>query len=389
MEIKKLTTIDEYRQIEEINAMSFFYSIDDEATYKPKKNVNVWGAVEGNRVLAVIHVPEYEMLYHGTYIPMFGIGGVSTRAECRNKGYIRMLFSAIFEDMEQRGAILSYLYPFSFSYYEKFGYSLGITRVKTRIKTEQLGDFRCTSDVSLYKKGDDQRPYAEVFTAFASCYTGMVKRNDWKRLEEYKASENQKYMYLFRIDGKPTAFLGFSHEVQEGARVMLISDMAWTDVRAFREILGFIGGMKAHLPVCEMWLPNSLPLDRMLGDLYSPQRSLNSFGQVRIMDVRRALELYSWPRAAGTIILRVRDETVLHNYGTFHVTYHDGTAQIEKTDAQPDLELDIRALNPLLLGTARFEDLQYMNEGWVTVNSNQSELKKVFVNRPAFITEYF
>jgi len=389
MEIRKLSTSEEYRQIQEINAMSFFYNMDEKDTYKPEKNCSVWGAVEKGKVQSIIHVPEYEMMVNGRYVSMFGIGGVSTRAECRNKGYIRRLFSAIFEEMVKRDVLYSYLYPFSFAYYEKFGYTLGISKVRYRLQTQQLKAFTCNCDVALYQKGDPSEPYDKVFHQFARQYNGMVKRTDWKRLEDYKAFANQKYMYIFCRNGEPVAYMGFAKTEYGQENALSVMDMAWADIGAFQDILGFIGSLRAHLPKCEFFLPDTLPLDRMLVDTYSMERQLEPAGQIRVIDAERALELYPWPQEAGSVTIKVQDGMIGRNSGTYRVSFGGGPVAVERTGTQPDLELDIRTLGPLTLGAIGYGDLLYMEKDRAWIHSNHIALEQIFQPRPAYITESF
>ena len=69
---------------------------------------------------------------------MGGVADVSTHPKARRKGYIRQLMRFIYEQLKNQGYVLSCLYPFRESFYERLGY---VTFPQTRqaiIKTTDL-----------------------------------------------------------------------------------------------------------------------------------------------------------------------------------------------------------------------------------------------------------
>lgn len=390
MEIRKLTTNAERLQAEEINSLVFYFPLPEEEKGEEDPGLSIWGALEGDKVISTIFVPEYTMNYHGSYLPMFGIGGVGTRAEARNRGYIRKLFYAIFDEMKERNYAFSYLYPFSFAYYAKFGYSYAICRMDTTLPTSLLAECPCTFEASLYEKGDSHEPYAKVYDAFAKTYTGMVARPDWKRLKDYDAVKKQKFLYLLRKDGEPRAYLVYTVKRDEhGDQKATVQDFAWTDVEAMREVFGFLGAQRSHLKAVHLHTPECLPVTRLFSNPYDVEMQANPFGQVRIIDLKKALEGYPWPKEEGEVQIEVRDDYFADNTGVFTVRFGPGGCKVEKGGHSPQLELDIRAANPLLFGSISFDDLAFLPAEQVTVHSGEELLRKIFTRRPTLIADYF
>ncbi|MFZ2538742.1 MAG: GNAT family N-acetyltransferase, partial [Oscillospiraceae bacterium] len=79
-------------------------------------------AVEDDKVIATVGCYQYQVYFDGQIVNMSAIGGVATYPEYRNKGAIRECFQKSFEYMEQNNQVLSFMYPFSSSYYRQFGY---------------------------------------------------------------------------------------------------------------------------------------------------------------------------------------------------------------------------------------------------------------------------
>lgn len=59
----------------------------------------------------------------GKVYPMGGVGGVATLPQGRRKGYVRNMMSYGFELMREQGMVISTLYPFRESFYERLGYA--------------------------------------------------------------------------------------------------------------------------------------------------------------------------------------------------------------------------------------------------------------------------
>lgn len=390
MEIRKLATAAERLQAETICSLVFYYPLPEDAKGEARDGVVAWGALEDDRVISSMYAHEYSMCYHGQYYPMFGIGGVGTRAEYRRRGYIRRIFHAIFDEMRARGFVFSYLYPFSFAYYSQFGYSLAVTRQETVLPTGLLKELACGCDAHMYELGDAVEPYAEIYSAFAKGYNGMIERPDWKRLENYDAAKKQKFMYLLTKDGVPKAYVAFAPgEGGSRERQLAVADYAWVDREAMRDLMGFLGGFAAHFAELRIFLPEDISMDWLLSDPYDVQRTAKPYGQLRILNVEKALAGYAWPDKAGELCIAVRDDYFADNCGTFLVQYGGGACHVEKTTAAPQLELDIRALNPLLFGAASFDDLQYMNPAQVAIHGDKTFLKELFPGAPNLIADYF
>ena len=63
-----------------------------------------------------------DSVYCGKYLKTLTISGVATSPEYRRCGCVRQMLNKLFEMAPERGWEVSFLHPFSFSYYRKFGY---------------------------------------------------------------------------------------------------------------------------------------------------------------------------------------------------------------------------------------------------------------------------
>lgn len=391
IDIRILTTEEELRQSSRNSSIAFGFPITEDPENPPKTEPgrDMWGVFEEGKLISQICAISYQMMYHGSYVGMCGIGDVCSLVEYRNRGHIRALFEKILPANRKKGEVFSYLYPFSHAYYAKFGYSQAMSKVYVSFPPRKLAAYRCDCDIIRYEKGQDSAPYDTVFEAFAAQYTGMVKRKNWKRLDDYDPNKNTKVMYLLRKNGAPIAFIGYQPERKDEDRIMKVHDMAWVDIAAFKQLLGFINALRSHYEKISMGLPSDFQLEYMLENPYDVERKLGCSGQVRILNVQAALEKYPWPDRQGHVVIGVRDDLLEENSGTYRVEYGPAGCSVRKADCSPDLTLDIRALNPLLFGSVSFEELAYFPDDQVAVHGNERALSQAFTRRPIFITEYF
>jgi predicted N-acetyltransferase YhbS len=88
----------------------------------------------------------------GAVYPMAGVAGLATLPLARRKGYARALMTEVLGQMRDAGDVVSALYPFRPSFYERFGY-VGLPRTRTAafapadlaglLRTDLDGDLAC------------------------------------------------------------------------------------------------------------------------------------------------------------------------------------------------------------------------------------------------------
>ena len=388
-EVRILEKPEEFAQANINGCIAFNGRLDpSEDINTPMPYSDTYGVFEDGRLVSHLIAFHYQMTCHGKYVPMCGVGGVCSLIESRNKGYIRRLFHALFNDLRAKGCMYSYLYPFSGRYYNQFGYGPGVSRVKAIIPIERLEGHTCGYDIKMYRPGDSFEPYQAVFEKFAARYSGMTARNDWKRLEDYTPEKNGKSMFLFTENGEPKAYLGYKHK-KDGNSLTAHQDVAWADTDAFRNILGFVYKLKMHYEKFIITLPQSFPIESMLTEQWGLTLERYMAGQLRIIDAAGAMKIYPWPNEKGEIVIGVEDGYFSDQCGSFRVSFGAGEAAVEKCNTAPDITLDIKALSPLLMGVYGYDDLAYLPPDWVTVNKNRALLEKAFARRPVFLTEQF
>lgn len=108
----------------------------EDAKYR-EDNTRIAAFVKGEPAAAAVGMPMRQNL-RGLVVPMLGVSGVATHPAARRQGHVRKLLTQLHGEMRDSGHVTSTLYPFSESFYERFGY-VGFPKARSiRLRTDGL-----------------------------------------------------------------------------------------------------------------------------------------------------------------------------------------------------------------------------------------------------------
>ena len=145
MQISKLKP-GELRDADRLDSYAFVFPMPEaqkEDTARPAYQVDRWGLFDDSGTMAcTLFNHNLPLYFDGRVVPARGVGGVASDPVSRGQGNIRALFRRVLEDDYQSGVLFSALFPFSHSFYRKFGYELCYEAVKARFPTRDLRCFQ-------------------------------------------------------------------------------------------------------------------------------------------------------------------------------------------------------------------------------------------------------
>ena len=150
MPVHRLTEKEELLESDRICSIAFVSPWDREEAVRGLESPDFQPTVsfghftEEGQLTASLLLPQFQMRYEGHDVPMVGVGGVASLPEYRYGGAVRQIFHTALEWMWDQGAVFSTLYPFSHSYYRKFGYELCQLVTQYKLSTGALESFSCT-----------------------------------------------------------------------------------------------------------------------------------------------------------------------------------------------------------------------------------------------------
>lgn len=397
MSVRELKTPEELLEGGKIQSIAFGFSWDVEEAKKDLKkpdnrhNVTFGHFNEEGILTACLELPEYEMYYEGTTVPMVGVGGVASLPEYRHGGAVRNIFHTALRWMWDQGAVFSSLYPFSHAYYRKFGYELCQICTRYQIPVEAFSNFRCTCSVKMFQPGGDLTPFQTIYNASLGKRNLAVRREErhWKNLLEKDPYKDRYYTYLLEKDSQPLAYVVVALEDPSAdPKVGVVKELGFSSPEGLFQTFGLLSRLAAQYGAFQLILPDDVPLPSLLQESYDLTPSFNEQPMARVIHAEKALERKA-PLEGTQYTLKVEDQLLPENSGVFQVAAKDGKVTVTKLpeESPADLSLDVGTLTQLLLGYLSLEEALYKPS--VTLNGNREVLDRAFPKGCVFLTEHF
>lgn len=324
------------------------------------------GGAVGPLVASLLRIPMGQH-FGGRTVPMLGIAGVTVMPEARGQGHAKWMMSRLVNEAREDGFPLSTLYASTQGLYRSVGYEQAGHKVVTRIDVQRI-DARAEANAPAIRAlGDrDEGAIRDCYAAYSSHFSGTLDRGQyiWSRTRE---NRDLKYDGFGVFDSANTlvgyVFLNQSRSLGATSGEIAISDIAFSTPAAGRKLLAFLADFGTMFSEATI---QGAPLHPLVSLMNSRGFSLESYEawMLRICDVKKALEARGYPaHAKATAELRVHDDAVPENTGSWTIHVEHGRAEVRKESAMhPALALDIRALAPLYTGLYTARQLRAI--GW-------------------------
>ena len=393
MTIRQVTKEDQV-QFDKIQSIAFEFPYD----LKVNEDFDGKGCIgafdDDGTLFAEMGVIDHTMYFSGHEVKSAGIGGVASLPHYRHNKGIRKVFEYVFDKMQEDDQVFSMLFPFSFSYYNKFGYET-VYR-----KMEMSFDFGCfehlprNNSVKMVEERDCE-DIQKLYEQYARKHNCALKRNEdlWKKHLPEISTKDKKYTYVYyREDGTAGGYFTFTPEQDGDSKTMKMHAFVFLEKSDLLGILGFLRNYEANYSSVSIAnIPESEDFSSVFINQYDVSRNISYNAMARVADVARAFELMRYPMGEGSFTVGVTDEFLERNNGIYSVAYKDGTAvSVSKpNEGCADLEVDVKALAKLMLGT---DDLLSYHMGFangIKINANEEVLGKTFVKQSIFLGDYF
>jgi predicted acetyltransferase len=309
----------------------------------------IFGVWDDTGLQAVVAVIPYQ-IYLGAEVtvPMGGIASVSSLPASRGKGYAGSCLKYSLERMHDAGQVVSTLFPFSFEYYERFGWAwTGVSRTY-ETPTRILRPAAETEYVRAAGESDRTSIYA-AYAEFARRYRGPVARTEQMWNQVLNSSDTEyRYTYLFERDGRVEGYLTYLGGKREQTR---LREMIVLTARARRGLLGLLRRHEMQIDKFKWEAPEDDQLWSIL--MHSDiETRISPTTMGRVVDVPAALKAWRPDKSeSGRVFLAVTDTAAPWNQGTWRIEFEGGEVTAVSTNDAPQLSLDIKALSQAYFGT--------------------------------------
>ncbi len=366
VEIRPLTTPEQVAAAKRVFASAMvgipFPPEDDVALHhEPGRGL---GAFDGERVVGGAEAyTSWLTVPGGTRVPHAAVTHVGVLPSHTRRGIVTALLHRQLRDVAARGEVVASLRASEATIYERFGYGAA-TRAASYEVSRRRGGLRASVPAgSPVRLGD--RSEAESDELLQRIYervgwTGAIGRyaSWWNGRRLWLADARPAHLALSGPEGEEDGYAVY-HPADSARwflgddRTVIVDDFVATTPAAY---LGLIHHF-ATLDLTDAFRLPSRPVDDPLPGLFTDARSVRLLGDhdetwLRIVDVEVALAARAYG-GGGSLVIGVADALLTANAGSYRV----GSAGVSRTDAAPELSLDVAALGSIYLGGQRPSDL--------------------------------
>lgn len=391
---------EEKPKLTELQSRSFFFTYDkEELVRKLEKDDRDWRCgraafADDGTLLAGLELLPFNVWFDGQSVGMGGIGGVVSCVEERRGGNVRRIFESIMQEMYDRGDVFSFLFPFSFVYYRKFGYEVAFTQRTITASVPSLLAQALPGRAEQFipgEDGTDPAPIVEIYNTFAARHNLAMDREgwQWERHLEHDPSKERIYTYLWRDeDDRPCAYATLQAKENWNSQELTIREAAWLDSKALQGLLGFLGRFSGNIKKLIWSIPSSFTPDIYWPEAYEVETVTRYNGMNRVVNAQEALKLLRKPGQSGSVRVAVHDDFFSHNSGIYKLEWENGETAIRRSrSTTADLDCSIQALSQLVAGYRGFEDIASRPD--VSVNAKAAQLSLLFPKKALYLADYF
>ena len=357
---------------------SICYSYPDAETEPQPKTEEQLHAMRGvfgddGQLLSAMTQHSFNSLFCSHPVKLCGIGGVVTDPTARAHGAIRQIFETDLPRLYEEGHVFSALYPFSYYFYGKFGYTWAeFWRNVTIPRAILRKDLHKADEIIRVLPGEDDQGMRAIHEQYIADKQLPVLRDDaaWENLRAGTPWEKLKYAYVLRVGGQPVAYWIGRMEKQNHSGTLHILDMAWTCPEGLQASFAMLRGMNELDRIVLRGYSGFEPRN-LVTEAYDVEETAPGVGMVRVVNVQKALALLPAPPIAGQVTLQVQDDQIAENCGCFTVSGDGSAIQVEKAEAPADIVCTVQGLTALVIGRQRFADT--VDAGVVTVNAGRDK----------------
>jgi predicted acetyltransferase len=343
-----------------------------------------YGVFEGDRLLSALISRNYACSLFGETAGMAGISAVATWPEERGKSRVSELMAHAIRRDREEGKSVSSLYPFKFSFYEKYGYGF--------VGESSLYRFSPYDVRGLTPPGGEWAAFdgsPEMFGGYLDVFSRWARSFDFACLpaldsrDELRAQldADKEHCYLLRTAREVKAVLRYALVVTGPfSKRMEVRRAAWTDAEGFRGIFHFFVKHRDQVPEIDWRTCGGLGLHHMTGEprIYC---AVSRDWMARPLDLPGLLARRAEAEGfKGPAEISITDDLIESNTGTYLI--EDGGVKLIRRKGGDTIGLPL--FSSLLFGGMTYR------EAVLAGHVLEPALEPLFARRrPVWLTERF
>lgn len=388
MEIR-LTKPEDKDQVQKVRAIAFVNSVNE----NPDFVENTWGCFsDSGQLTNVVTNHSFDVFYDGSIVKMGGIGGVAALPEVRMQGGVRSIMSEILRRDREKGVAFSALYPFSHTYYRRFGYEICSNANAVRFSISSLVKYRHYAEsAQMIESLEDAMALTDLSRQHWQKYNMSVVKNEavWKRNTRSDYKNAGSYAYSISRKGRCAAYIFFEPRDFKDDREMLVNYYAYDGREGLYALLGFIYKLAAQYKKVCMEIPEDFPINSLIENPYDVAPvEFNGKWMARLVNIEEGLGAMTVPAGDWKCTIKLRDDFLSQNSGVYQLSHSgDGVEVLKIQGDTADLSVTVQTLTQLCLGYLSLDIAKFRED--LEIHGNEELLTRIFPSKPVFMSEKF
>jgi predicted acetyltransferase len=302
----------------------------------------------------------------GGEVAAAAVTAVAVRPDHRRRGILRAIMRRQLDDIRAAGEPLAVLWASEGAIYQRFGYGFAAAE----------GSFRIARDRTVFARGlvpegrvrivDEQEAVElipPVYEAMRTETPAAISRSQrwWQQVladpEYSRRGESPKYRVVYEADGRAEGYAiyriknDWDHLGPQS--VLQVKEAVTNSPRALRELWRFLFDVDLVRSIKAARVPLPTPLQHLLAEPRALGLVATDGLWARLVDLPAALEARRYA-TADELVLDVADDFCAWNAGRWQVRTSgepgNAAAEIERTEAMPDVVLDTADLAAVYFG---------------------------------------
>lgn len=358
-----------------------------ERRVKTRKGTPYYALFEGSQGVAITACPRFTQNLRGKIFKMGGFADVSTHPGARRKGYSRQLVRHAFEMLVNDGDVLSSLYPFRESFYERFGYVTFPQSRQAIFKPAVMASLlkmELDGEVELSLLGDGFDSYHAYVVEMQPKVHGMAVFVDYEGQKE-AAQSNRSWLALAKVSGEVAGLMVYSLKGDE----MMNFDLRavrfyYSSSQAKYLLLAWLARHIDQASKVELWLPAYERPNTWLADIRPRLEPVFVAPMGRVLDVSGIGGMVT---GSGCFTAKISDPDCPWNNGTWKFEGGSGTLEVSPGTGA-DCNLTIQGLSALVYGVT--DPADFAIRGWGDPSPElQNRLRVMFPPQYPYLHEYY
>ncbi len=369
---------------------------DAESWAKSVKLNQTRAIFEGNRLVSTLQILPYRIWIGGKLIPMGGICGVGTFADRQSMGYTGKLLTDAVKTMKNQKQPVSILYPFSHTFYGKYGWVIGHHNRSYTFNQRDILPYNEERKLVTPASEKDIPVIISIYERIASERYNLCAKRDAKVWKKYfkDMKDNNGIMYIIRDGKKPIGFFNCRNQHANWG-FKSITDVIFLDnCLAVKDMMGFLTKLPSNVNEIIISAPYHYYLWPYLKNYYIDTKMNASF-QFRVTDIKQAVKARGYKKdATGKVIVKVEDKYAPYNSGAWYMEFNEGKViKAEKTDKRADICLSIQDFSQIYCGYRKATELCTACTENDDISTDNNEklllLDKIFFDNPTYLIDNF